>query len=163
MEDHQIFFAHFLEPCCIQSSPSGPVKQPHSECHFGLCHIHLVLLYFPHAYLQYLQQNIADISIQIVLSYYMYTEATKAQKTNLCYSSLVTVTLFSIRFQSYLQLLSSIYLLSKRCSVDVIILNFNQQLHILYSDFPKWCHNFQVRCPSRIIMNSFINHVITVV
>lgn len=141
-EEHQISFAHLPEPCCIQSSPPEPVEQPLSECHFAFCHIHLLQLYFPHAYLQYLQQNIADISIQIILSCYMCTEATKAQKNNLGYTCLFTVTLFSVRLQSYIQLLLSVYLLSKHCSVPVIFLNVNQQLYILYSNFRKWYHNY---------------------
>lgn len=113
MEDHQIFFAHFAEPCCIQSSPSGQVKQPHFEHHFGFCRIHLLQLYSPHAYLQQLQQNIANIPIQQILSSYVHAEATKIQKNHLGYTCLFTATLFSIRLQSYIQPLSFQYLLSE--------------------------------------------------
>lgn len=80
VEDHQIFFAHFLEPCCIQSSPSGPVRQPHSGNYSWFCHIHSLQLYFPHAYLQQLQKNITDTSGQVSLSCCLYTETTKARK-----------------------------------------------------------------------------------
>lgn len=82
VEDHQIFFAHFAEPCCIQSSPLGQVKRPHFEHHFGFCHIHLLQLYSPHAYLQQLQKNITNIPIQQIQSCYVNTEATKIQKNH---------------------------------------------------------------------------------
>lgn len=169
VEDHQIFFAHFLEPCCIQSSPSEPVRQPHSEYYFWFCHIHLLQLYFPHAYLQQLQQNYHRYfraGKSKLLSVYRNYQST--EKHNLCYIWLFNVTLFIIRLQSYMQLLPSTYLFSKHCSVAVIIFNSKQQFYILCV-----VGFFFIQIVSQLfskyavlqvtIINSFIKLVITVV
>lgn len=60
-----------------------------------------------------------------------YRNYQSTEKHNLCYIWLFNVTLFSIRLQSYMQLLPSTYLFSKHCSVAVIIFNSKQQFYIL--------------------------------